>query len=66
MQQRETGKASMTFHQVLRDNGIRNTLKATQHHHGHVFCSSLYHSSVRGKQGHSGQCDLQYTWGKKV
>lgn len=66
MQQWETGKASVTFRQDLHDNGIRNTLKATRRHHGHIFCSSLYHSSVRGKWGHSGQHDLQYAWQEKV
>lgn len=66
MQQRETGTASVTFCQDLHDVGIRNTLKATRCHHGHIFCSGLCRSSVRGKRGHSGQRDLQYTWGEKV
>lgn len=40
-QQQETGKVSVTLHQDLPDNGIRNTLKVTQQHHRLIFFSTL-------------------------
>lgn len=64
MQQQEAGKASVMFHQGLRDNGIRDTLKANTEVPWTHFLQD--HSSTGGKWGHSGQCDLQYTWGEEA
>lgn len=55
------GKTSMTIWEDLWDNRIRSTLKATQHHRGHTFCSSVHHSTIRVSWDNA----IQHTWVRK-